>query len=244
LFSRSEGPDINIYSVTSDRGEEPVALVKAPGQHRTQDLRPDGKTLMLRLNVVAAAPEAASLTSPGDTSRAGFRLGLAGGQYDLFSLSLENPDAPQPWLTSEFLERSPTFSPDGQWVAFSSDESGRDEVYVRPFPGPGGRIQVSTDGGTEPAWSPDGSELFYRTGDRFEVVSVQLGESFRVLSRPTTLFEGRYYGYPWQREYDIHPNGDRFLLFKYEEEETELTVVVNWISAELDRLHTAERSEN
>jgi len=244
LFSRSEGPNISIYSVTSDRGEEPVALVKAPGQHRTQDLSPDGQTLMLRLNGVASAPEAASVNALGDASRAGFRLGLAGGQYDLFSLSVDSPDSPQPWLVSEFLERSPTFSIDGRWVAFSSDESGRDEVYVRPFPGPGGRIQVSTDGGTEPAWSPDGRELFYRTGDRFEVVSVQLGESFRVLSRPTTLFEGRYYSYPWQREYDIHPDGDRFLLFKYEEEETELTVVVNWISAELDRLDTAAGSEN
>jgi serine/threonine-protein kinase len=243
LFSRSEGPDVNIYSITSDRAEEPVPVVKAPGQHRTQDLSPDGKHAMLRLNGVAAAPEAARATGSRGPSPSGSRLGLAGGQYDLFSLSLDSSGTPQPWLVSEFLERSPTFSPDGRWVAFSSDESGRDEVYVRPFPGPGGRIQVSTDGGTEPAWSPDGRELFYRSGDRFDVVSVQLGSSFRVLSRPRTLFEGRYYAYPWQREYDIHPDGDRFLIFQYEEEETELTVVVNWMAGELERLRGTESDE-
>jgi hypothetical protein len=102
---------------------------------------------------------------------------------------------------------------------------------------------VSTEGGTEPAWAPDGSELFYRAGDRFEVVSVETGASFRVVSRPHTLFEGRYYAYPWQRQYDIHPNGQKLLLFRYEEEETELTVVVNWIAGELNRLRNAESSE-
>ncbi|UCD24182.1 MAG: protein kinase, partial [Gemmatimonadota bacterium] len=240
LFSRAEGPDVNIYSISSDRAEEPVALVQAPGQHRTQDLSPDGAYAMLRLNNLAAAPEAASATRTAASRTVGPRLGRAGGQYDLYWLSLADGGSPEPWLVSEFLERSPTFSPDGQWVAFSSDESGRDEVYVRPFPGPGGRVQVSTDGGTEPAWSPNGRELFYRTGDRFEVVSVQIGPSFRVLSRPTTLFEGRYYAYPWQREYDIHPNGDRFVLFQYEEEDTELTVIVNWITSELERLRGSD----
>jgi serine/threonine-protein kinase len=240
LFSRSEGPDVNIYSISSDRAGEPVALVQAPGQHRTQDLSPDGEYALMRLNNLAATPEAASATRLGALGSAGTRLGRAGGQYDLYWLSLEDGGSPEPWLISEFLERSPTFSPDGHWVVFSSDESGRDEVYVRPFPGPGGRVQVSTDGGTEPAWSPDGRELFYRTGDRFEVVSVQIGPSFRVLSRPTTLFEGRYYAYPWQREYDVHPDGDRFVLFQYEEEETELTVIVNWIAGELDRLRGSE----
>jgi serine/threonine-protein kinase len=239
LFSRAEGPDINIYRVPSDRGGEPVPLVKEPGQHRTQDLSPDGRTLMLRRNAIADAPEAAgALPSGSAASSAGVRLALAGGQYDLYSLALDG-DVPQPWLATEFLERAPTFSPDGRWVAYSSDESGRDEVYVRPFPGPGGRIQVSTDGGTEPAWSPDGGELFYRSADRIDAVSVQTGDVFRVLSRPRTFIEGRYYAYSWQRQYDIDPSGERIVLFRFEEDEIDLTVVVNWMQGQRERL--AER---
>ncbi len=244
LFSRAEGPDVDIYAIPSDRGTEAVPLLEASGQHRTQDLSPDGKHLMVRVNNIASAPESANPAGTrGTPSGAATRLGLAGGQYDLWALSLDDGADIEPWLTTEFLERAPTFSPDGRWVAFSSDESGRDEVYVRPFPGPGGRIQVSTEGGTEPAWSPDGTELFFRAGDRFEVVSVQTGASFRVVSRPRTLFEGRYYAYPWQRQYDIHPSGQRVLLFRYEEEETELTVVVNWIAGELGRLRSEESGD-
>jgi serine/threonine-protein kinase len=236
LFSRAEGPDVNIYKVPSDRGSEPMPLVVETGQHRTQDLSPDGRHLMLRRNAVADAPEAAdALPASGAVSASAVRVGLAGGQYDLYSLALDGGD-PEPWLATEFLERAPTFSPDGRWVAYSSDESGRDEVYVRPFPGPGGRIQVSTGGGTEPAWSPDGSELFYRAADRLEVVTVETGDAFRVLSRPQTLVEGRYYAYSWQRQYDIDPTGDRIVLFRFEEEEIDLTVVVNWMLSQRERL--------
>ena len=237
LFSRAEGPDVNIYSVPANRGEEPMPVVQESGQHRTQDLSPDGANLMLRQNAVADMPEAASTLPAGTAaSSARTRLALAGGQYDLFSLTLDG-GGPEPWLATEFLERAPTFSPDGRWVAYSSDESGRDEVYVRPFPGPGGRVQVSTGGGTEPAWSSDGSELIYRVADRFEVVSVQTGASFRVLSRPRTLFEGRYYAYSWQRQYDIDRSGDRILAFLYEEEEIDMTVVVNWIEEGRRMMH-------
>jgi serine/threonine-protein kinase len=184
LFSRAEGPDVNIYSVPANRAGEPVPLVKQTGQHRTQDLSPDGKTLMLRRNAIADAPEAADLLPTGSAaSAAGTRLALAGGQYDLYSLALDG-GSPEPWLATQFLERAPTFSPNGRWVAYSSDESGRDEVYVRPFPGPGGRGQVSTAGGTDPAWSPDGTDLFY------------------------------------------------------EEEEIDITVVVNWMQSQRERLTT------
>ncbi len=234
LFSRTEGPDVNVYRVPADRGEEPVALLQARGQQRTQDLSPDGSHLMLRRNLVS--PGRPAFAEQSASAGAGGRLGMAGGQYDLWSLALEDGAEPEPWLTSDFMERSPTFSLDGRWVAYSSNESGRDEVYVRPFPGPGGRTQVSTEGGTAPAWSPDGSELFYRIGDEFKVVAVQLAPTFRVVSRARTLFEGRYYAYPWQRQYDIHPDGDRFIMFRYTEEETDLTAVVNWLESVRHRL--------
>jgi len=213
MFSRDEDNDVNIYRVPVDRAHEPAAILEGLGQQRTQDISPDGRHLMLRQNTDER-----------------------GGQYDLFVLSLDGEATLQPWLESEFLERSPAFSPDGMWIAYSSDESGRDEVYAQPFPGPGGRIQVSTEGGTEPAWTPDGSQLLYRFGRQLVAVTVETGAAFRVLSRPRALLEGRYHTYPWQRQYDIHPDGDRFIVLRYDEAETELTVVVNWIDTVREQL--------
>ena len=83
-----------------------------------------------------------------------------------------------PFLQSSSNELSATFSPDGRWVAYVSDESGRAEVYVRPFPGPGTRSQVSIDGGTAPVWSRDGRELFFAKGDTLFATAVSLGRTF------------------------------------------------------------------
>ena len=69
----------------------------------------------------------------------------------------------QPFLRTPFNETAPRFSPDGRWLAYISDESGRFEIYVQPYPGPGGKWQISTEGGTEPVWNPNGRELFYRS---------------------------------------------------------------------------------
>jgi len=211
LFSRDADASVHVYEVPADRARDPAPIIQAPEPYRTQDLSPDGRHLMLRR-----------------TSRR--------GEYDLWALSLDSDSLPRPWLESEFLERSPTFSPDGQWVAYSSDESQRDEIYVRAFPGPGGRVQVTTGGGTEPAWSPDGTELYYRTGRRIEAVGVQLRPTFRVLTRPRTVLEGRFYAYPWQRQYDIHPDGRQLVLFQYEQEQTDLTVIVHWMDQHRARL--------
>ena len=103
-------------------------------------------------------------------------------------------------------------SPDGGWFAYSSRESGRDELYVSPFSGSGRRWQVSTDGGQEPLWSPDGRELFYRDGRKVMVVPVRTQPTFQP-GAPRILFEGRYYkdglGPPG---YDIAPDGQRFVM--------------------------------
>src|SRR6202030_1842180 len=72
----------------------------------------------------------------------------------------------QSFLRTPFNETAPRFSPDGRWLAYSSDESGRREIYVQPYPGPGGKRQISTEGGTEPVWNPDGRELFYRCANK------------------------------------------------------------------------------
>ena len=120
---------------------------------------------------------------------------------------------PAPFLLTPFDEHSAVFSPDGHWLAYVSDESGRDEVYVQPYPGPGGKWLISSDGGTDPAWSPDGRELFYRHGDVLLDVPIEVKSGFQP-GRPRTLFEGRYEILDGARNYDVSPDGRRFVLIR------------------------------
>lgn len=130
-----------------------------------------------------------------------------------------------PLLHGTAHEYYPDISPDGRWIAYVSNESGRNEVYVQPFPGLGSRHQISIDGGTAPAWSRDGRELFYTTtttlGGQASVtkmmaVSVKLAPAF-VASRPRLLFEGQYGATAIVRPYDISLDGQRFLMVKQKE---------------------------
>jgi hypothetical protein len=138
----------------------------------------------------------------------------------------------EPFVVTEFNERSPSFSPDGLFIAYTSDASGRDEVYVQPFPGPGPRTVVSTDGGREPVWSRRGDELFYRNSDRMMVVKVETEPRFRV-SIPETLFEGKFANEPvlasGSQTYDVSPDGQRFLMVEQGDQHFELRVVLNWL---------------
>jgi len=130
-------------------------------------------------------------------------------------------------------------SPDGNWIAYMSNESGRDEVYVRPFPNvEEGKWQISRDGGVEPVWHPKGQELFYRNGRAFEVVSIKTEPTFTAGS-PVVLFTGRYTLGTAVANYDLAPDGQRFLMIKTsdeeEEEQGQIDVVLNWFE-ELKRL--------
>jgi len=144
-----------------------------------------------------------------------------------------------PLLNSRFDESCAEFSPDGHWLAYASDESGRAEVYVRPFLGFGGRRQISNEGGSEPLWAPNGRELFYRRGPQAWAVDVESGPGFST-GKPRLLFEHSGYA-SWGaiRGWDISPDGKRFLMVKPEERKlepvTELTLVQNWFE-ELKRL--------
>ncbi len=154
-------------------------------------------------------------------------------------LPLEGDKEPQLVITSPSLECCPKFSPNGQWLAYVSDELGLNHVYVSPFPNPDVRYLVSEDeGGVQPVWSPDGTELFYRSGNRMMAVSVQTEPTFRA-GRPEVLFEGRYVitrFQPGYQYYDISPDGQRFLMIKAEEGSTgQINVVLNWFE-ELKRL--------
>jgi hypothetical protein len=103
------------------------------------------------------------------------------------------------------------FSPDGKWLAYQSDETGRMEVYVRPYPEPGGRVPVSLHGGTEPVWAHSGRELFFRSGDSLMAAAVALNPSFAVTGR-RGLFAGSFVSGGNYREYDVAPDDQHFVM--------------------------------
>jgi Tol biopolymer transport system component len=147
----------------------------------------------------------------------------------------------QVFLRTQAADGGPQLSPDGRWMAYASEESGRREIYVQAYPGPGGRWQISSDGGNEPLWSASGHELFYRSGDRMMDVDIRTEGEF-LAGKPRQLFEGSYVpsfaGYV-RANYDVSPDGQRFLMVKFGGQKpaplTQINVVLNW-SDELKRL--------
>jgi serine/threonine-protein kinase len=208
----SLGQSGGLYRVAADGTGQAELLIEALANVWAQSLSPDGSTLVFDL------------------------LG------DIHILSMEGEHTSQPILQAPYLENMPTVSPDGRWMAYQSDESGRLEVYVRPFPDvDDGKWQVSSDGGREPRWGPEGRELFYRDTDMMMVVTVEAGPTFSA-GLPSVLFTGDYATPgPQVANYDISPDGQRFLMMKNSAESeqtvasTQLIVVDNWFE-ELNRL--------
>jgi Tol biopolymer transport system component len=137
-------------------------------------------------------------------------------KYDISILPMEGERTRKPLLQEDYLEMMPQISPDGKWIAYCSNESGENEIFVRPFPDVDkGKHQVSTTGGFAPRWAPDGNELYYMNVIENEVVvivaKVETEPAFK-LSSPEPLFQGAYGGpsCPW----DVHPNGKKFLMIK------------------------------
>ena len=155
----------------------------------------------------------------------------------------ESAPAPAgPWFEAPFREAAPAISPDGKWVAYVSDESGAREIYVRPFPGPGAAIKVSTNTGIEPAWTRGGRELIYRTGERGErFMVVEVANGLPTFSAPRLLFTAEVnIGGQWSgrgsreeafRDYDVSADGNAFYATQFvptEEPPRQLVVVTDW----------------
>jgi Tol biopolymer transport system component len=156
---------------------------------------------------------------------------------DIYRLPL-GQQKPVPILTNIDDDKQPRVSPDGKWLAYVSNASGREEVYIRPLAG-GPRLTVSRDGGEEPLWSPDGKRLYYRVGARLMGAGIVTTPSISVTSRDT-LFEGPYITDPWHPNYDVWPDGKSFVMLRPVEENRQLVMVVNWIKELRQRTGKAE----
>jgi serine/threonine protein kinase len=144
---------------------------------------------------------------------------------------------PRPWLATPADEYLASFSPDGRFVAYVSDESGQEEVYVRGYPEAGSRTVISTDGGSEPIWSPNGRELFYRSLDGTSILGVEVRSGSKLsVGTAGVVVEWRYYsGNRIAPTFDVSRDAKRFLVIEEEPGATKLHVVLNWFE-ELKRL--------
>ena len=194
-FGSSTGGNENIFWKPADGSGPAERLATSDSLQYPAAWSPDGQTLAF----VESRPE----------------TGL-----DIWVLPFSGDRRPSAIIQTRFSEAYADFSPDGQWLAYASNESGRNEVYVQPYPGPGPRQQVSTDGGTAPAWSRDGRELFYTTTQtrggqatftKMMAVSVGLRSTFTA-GAPRVLFQDNYGASAVVRGYDVTADGRRFLM--------------------------------
>ncbi len=257
FISEPEQRDIFVYDIS--RGT--LTRVTQEGANAYPAWSPDGKRVAFQsttggpANIFWVQPDGSALerltTSenrqyPASWSPDGKALAFLEGR-DIWVLPFDNGEhEPRPVVQTRFEEEYPTFSPDGRWLAYTSDESGRREVYVQPYPGPGPRTQISVEGGMSPAWARNGRELFYRVlsggrwGGKRKMMAVKITtDPTFIAGKPRMLFEEAGYqpSEPF-RSYDVAADG-RFLMLEMAEQPsqrvTELRVVLNWFE-ELKRL--------
>jgi serine/threonine-protein kinase len=158
---------------------------------------------------------------------------------DIYLVPLTGDRKPVPLLERVDDDKEPRVSPDGQWLAFVSNESGREEVYVRALANGGGRVPVSTSGGGEPLWAPDGRRLFYRVGPRLMAARIVTAPALAVAGRDT-LFTGPFTTDQWHPDYDVAPDGKSFVMVRPVEENRQLIMVLHWTEELKQRLRTGD----
>ena len=202
----SERPIFDMYWKASDGSGSEEVLATSQQDKQPNSISPDGKTILV------------SVSDPKNGE-------------DLWLLSLEGKQEMKPWRQTPFNEQAPVFSPDGRWVAYQSDESGKFEVYLQAFES-GARWQVSSDGGVEPIWARNGRELFFRAGRKLMSVAVQINGSTPSLGNPTLLFEGDFlFNDAYGSGYDVSSDGRHFYFVqtgKSTGNSVKINVVLNW----------------
>jgi eukaryotic-like serine/threonine-protein kinase len=209
-----------LFQVPADRSR-PAQRIAAEGYSQSlESYSPDGRAVVYTLQNRGLPPKIAVARLAGDAK-------------------------PQPLDETKFAEGSPKVSPDGHWLAYCSSESGKPQVYVQAFPGPGAKIQVSNEGGTDPVWRRNGRELFYRNGDSMMAVDVLTASGFSA-GRPQELWKGEYShgmssscGQPGltSSNYDVSPDGQHFLMIKDDDRDTAASSEVVLVQAWADELN-------
>jgi serine/threonine-protein kinase len=222
IFSSNRAGPSNLFWQPADGSADAERLTESANVQIPYSVTPDGAGIVVR----DLEPDGTSIS--------------------LHRLASGNERQLQPLLKNGFVNDNPALSPDGRWIAYESNASGRDEIYVRPFPDMSvGQWQVSTAGGEEALWARNGKELFYRAPDGSVMgVSVDAGETFRAGAPAKIIDSGSYFAgddtATW-RTYDVSADGSRFLLIKGEDNPRQaataqrLVVVQNWVE-ELKRL--------
>jgi len=147
---------------------------------------------------------------------------------DLWLLNMNKGAEMTLFKATPAAERQGSLSPDGQWLAYASNESGHSEIYVEPVPGAGGRRQISTDGGEEPRWVRNGREITYRSGTKMMSVPVEVQPTFLV-GKPVQLFDRKFDRGVGVAGYDVTPDGQTFVMTRSEHTpRTEIRVVMGW----------------
>ena len=150
------------------------------------------------------------------------------GGVGLYVLALDGSRKVEPFLESTAAVTSAQFSPDGRWIAYMSSESGRDEVYVQPYPGPGGKWMISTGGGWYPKWARNGREIIFRNDDKLMSVAVETQPTFKAGTQRLLFEDGSYVG---RNDYDVAPDGEHLMMIKEKEaplNSKQLNVVLHW----------------
>jgi eukaryotic-like serine/threonine-protein kinase len=201
------------FVIPVDGSGQEESLFKNEGHFHLQSWSPDGKLIAYE------------------------RLGSS-GQYEIWMLPMEGDRKPYPYLVSQFRVNQPAFSVDGSWLAYTSNESGRGEVYVQKFPGPGEKVQVSTDGGSNPVWSRDGKQLVFENAGTLWATEI-LVSPFRV-GKSRVLYQGDIWNDAAGPNYTLAPGGKRIVVVERikDPDGGNLKVVLNW-NQELQSLTSA-----
>jgi len=243
LTVRLPDPDIWVYDI--ERGAL-RRITFAPGEDELPVWSPDGKRIAFASNgrqqAFMVAVDGSGQEEPLMKNESHFhlqswspdgkliayeRLGSS-GQYEIWMLPLSGDRKPYAYLVSQFHVSQPAFSVDGNWLAYTSNESGRDEVYVQRFPGPGEKIQVSTDGGNHPVWSRDGKQLVYENAGTLWATEVMVSP-FRV-GKSRVLYQGDIWNDAAGPNYTLAPGGHRIVVVERikDPDGGNVKVVVNW----------------
>ena len=203
LYASARGKTFDVYRAPVDLSRPEKLLLDRPNNMRTMDWTKQG-VVVLREEVPEKGMDLATWSDLRDEGT--------------IATLLDGPDD----------ELAPIVSADGKWVAYVSNYSGSDEVYVTSFPVAGARVKVSSDGGHSPTWSPDGKTLYYMDHAKMTAVRLEASPTLRVLGREV-LFEDDFVQYRWSRQYDITPDGKRFVMIK-NPPRADVEVITNWFS--------------